>query len=238
MAQSGLGPATNLRCAIRTTCLPAGPGVPTRRRGPLGCATMTDVPPLRRLRSVDPPADASGDATALMMRVMAGDERAFAALYDSLAPLVYGVCLKVIRNPAQADEVAQEVFVELWRTARRFDPHRASVTTWAAVIAHRRAVDRVRAESSRDRRDDQAIQQSPTTVADIATEVVDGIDRRRVARALGSLTSVQRDAVELAFYGGHTHAEIAGLLDVPLGTVKTRIRDGLIRLRDALGERP
>lgn len=198
---------------------------------------MSDVP-LRRLRPVDQVPDPQAEMTALMIRVMAGDEQAFASLYDALAPMVYGVTNKVLRNPAQAEEVAQEVFIELWRTARRFDPHRAAVTTWAAVIAHRRAVDRVRSESSRERRDERDSLAAPATASDVATEVIDGIDRRRVGRALGELTSAQRNAVELAFYGGHTHAEIAGLLDVPLGTVKTRIRDGLIRLRDALGERP
>ncbi len=199
---------------------------------------MADVPVARRpAPTVAPVGAADGDA-GLMAQVCRGDEQAFARLYDRLAPTVVGVARRVLRNPAQADEVAQEVFVELWRTARTFDRDRASVGAWAAMIAHRRAVDRVRSESSRQRRDERVGLLDPVVGADPAGDVIDDFDRRRVGRALGSLTELQRQVVELAYYGGHTHTEIADLLDVPLGTVKTRVRDGLIRLRDALGDHP
>jgi RNA polymerase sigma-70 factor (ECF subfamily) len=190
-----------------------------------------------RLRAPDPEPDPPTDrATALLRRVAAGDEAAFADLYDALAPAVYGTVKRVVRNPAQADEVAQEVFVDVWRSAPRFDPALGSASTWVLTLAHRRAVDRVRSEASQQRRVERLQQVAPPSGASVADDVLDDLDRARVGRALSDLTSLQRESVELAFYGGHTHAEISTLLDLPLGTVKTRIRDGLIRLRDALGE--
>ncbi len=171
----------------------------------------------------------------LLGRAGRGDQAAFAELYDALSPLVHGVVLKVVRDPAQSEEVSQEVFVELWRLAARFDQTRGSVRSWAATVAHRRAIDRVRSEqSSRDR----AARQVSNIVRDHddVTEAVESkLDRVRVRRALERLTGVQREAVELAYFGGHTYREVAVLLHVAEGTVKTRIRDGMIRLRDELG---
>ncbi len=180
--------------------------------------------------------------SALMRAVALGDEASFARLYDDLAPIVYGVARKVVRDPSQSEEVLQEVMVEVWRTAPRFDETRGSVGSWVTTIAHRRAVDRVRSEqSSRDRLERHTAAE-PTMTAGVDDEVVDAIDdrdhRREVDAALTALTPLQRQSVELAFWGGHTHAEVATLLDIPLGTVKTRIRDGLIRLRDSLGVTP
>lgn len=181
----------------------------------------------------DPPAD---PASALLRRVAAGDEASFAELYDLIAPAVYGTVKRVVRNPAQVDEVTQEVFVDVWRTAARFDPAQGAALTWVMTIAHRRAVDRVRAEESQQRR----VERLQAVAADggpaVADEVLDDLDRARVGHALTGLTQLQRESVELAFYGGYTHAEISTMLSLPLGTVKTRIRDGLIRLRDGLGE--
>jgi RNA polymerase sigma-70 factor (ECF subfamily) len=175
----------------------------------------------------------------LMARSARGDQKAFAELYDDLAPQVFGTIKRILRDPAQSEEVTQEVMVELWRTAPRYDGSKGSVATWAATLAHRRAVDRVRGEQAWRDRTERDAQDRPTTTGDIGDEVVDAFvadfDRQRVARALERLTPTQRESVELAFYGGHTHAEVAALLDLPLGTVKTRIRDGLIRLRDGLG---
>lgn len=174
-----------------------------------------------------------------MARVLRGDELAFAELYDAVSPLAFGVIRRVLRDPSQSEEVLQEVMVELWRTAARFDPERGSVTTWLATMAHRRAVDRVRSEQSsrqRTERDQQGVALVAPDVGDEVTETLHReVERQRVARALDRLTDTQRQSIELAFYGGHTHAEVARLLDVPLGTVKTRIRDGMIRLRDGLG---
>jgi len=199
---------------------------------------------LRRLQPRHAAAPTDGDAAsdpqlALIQRVGRGDQAAFADLYDIIAPLVHGVVLKVVRDPSQAEEVVQEVFVELWRVAPRFDPERGAVTSWVATIAHRRAVDRVRSEqASRNRIERESTRVEPPQ-ADVADSVVavdqSQFERRRVRRALDRLTSMQREAVELAYFGGYTYREVAVLLDVPEGTVKTRIRDGMIRLRDELG---
>ena len=199
---------------------------------------------LRRLqpRHAAAPADAaaaSDPQLALIQRVGRGDQTAFADLYDIIAPLVHGVVLKVVRDPSQAEEVVQEVFVELWRVAPRFDPERGAVTSWVATIAHRRAVDRVRSEQSarnRVERESTRVERAHDDVADSVVAVDQSqFDRRRVRRALDRLTSMQREAVELAYFSGYTYREVAVLLDVPEGTVKTRIRDGMIRLRDELG---
>ncbi len=197
---------------------------------------------LRRLRGVGSAGDASAVGTdpeaSLLRRAGRGDESAFGDLYDALAPLVYGVVLKVVRDPAQSEEVTQEVFVELWRLAPRYEPGRASVRSWAATLAHRRAVDRVRSEqSARDRAERDATRnvRDHDVVSEAVTEQIDGdLDRARVRRSLGRLSDAQREAVELAYFGGYTYREVATLLDVPEGTIKTRIRDGLIRLRGEL----
>ena len=184
-------------------------------------------------------AAANDPQLALIQRVGRGDQAAFADLYDSIAPLVHGVVLKVVRDPSQAEEVVQEVFVELWRVAPRFDPARGTVTSWVATIAHRRAVDRVRSEQAarnRVERESTRVERPHDDVADNVVAVDQSqFDRRRVRRALDRLTSMQREAVELAYFSGYTYREVAVLLDVPEGTVKTRIRDGMIRLRDELG---
>ncbi|WP_162942046.1 sigma-70 family RNA polymerase sigma factor [Desertimonas flava] len=164
-----------------------------------------------------------------------GDQAAFADLYDLLAPTVYGVVRRVVRDQAQSEEVTQEVFVEVWRTASRFDVGRGSVRSWVVTIAHRRAVDRVRSEQAhRDRnvRDARAVDAAPPTPEDVA---VAGEERARAVAAMAALPGPQREALELAFYDGLTHAQIADHLGIALGTVKTRIRDGLIRLRAATG---
>lgn len=169
-----------------------------------------------------------------MVAVAAGDQVAFARLYDELSSTVFGVVRRVVRDPAQAEEVTQEVFVEIWRQAGRFDGTRANPRTWAVMIAHRRAVDRVRSEQAhRDRHEKLAVVEPASAGPDEVA--VERTERDRAREALETLSGVQREAIELAFYDGLTHVEIAERLDVALGTVKTRIRDGLLRLRGALG---
>lgn len=178
----------------------------------------------------------SGDPhSGLVARAAQGDESAFAGLYDLLVPIVFGVVARVVRDPSMAEEVTQEVFVELWRTAPRYDESRGSVRTWATTIAHRRAVDRVRSEQAARDRHDRDGRETTTTHDPVSHEVESSIDRTRVRKALEALSASQRSAVELAYFGGHTYREVAVLLGVPEGTVKTRIRDGMIRLRDELG---
>jgi len=176
------------------------------------------------------------DLGELFRRSARGDESAFAAVYDATAARVHGLVLRVIRDPAQAEEVTQETFLEAWRIASRFDPDRGSALSWLLTLAHRRAVDRVRSAEAASRRDatyhDQNITVAHDSTAEAATTA---IETQRVRQAMRTLTDVQREAIELAYFGGYTHTEVATMLDLPVGTAKTRIRDGLIRLRDSLG---
>lgn len=177
----------------------------------------------------------SADPLALALQGAAtGDEQAFARFYDLAAPMVYGLALRVIKNPALAEEVSQEVFVELWRLAPRYDSAKGSPRAWAAAIAHRRAVDRVRSEQAARNRDERDGQFKPPAHDSVAEEVETKFDRDRVGEALGQLGDAQREALTLAFYGGHTYVNVARILSVPEGTIKTRIRDGLAKIRDIL----
>lgn len=193
-------------------------------------------PEPQRLRAVQGGGDDPPTAEDLLHAVALGDQTAFGALYDRLAPVVYGIVRRVVRDPSQSDEVTQEIFVEVWRTATRFDHTRGTAQTWVLTMAHRRAVDRVRSEqSSRDRTDRVGLRDQSRAFDEVAEQVETDLDHEEVRQALHVLTDLQREAVELAYYKGYTYREVAELLDAPLGTVKTRMRDGLIRLRDAMG---
>ena len=191
----------------------------------------------RRLRLL--PGSAPGDVQTLedvVARVALGNEDAFEVLYQRVAGQVLGLVRRVLRDPAQSEEVAQEVLVEVWRTAPRFDRNRGSASAWILTMAHARAVDRVRSAQAAAARDETVgRRQHGREYDEVAEEVEVRLEQQAVRSCLGTLTDVQREAVQLAYYGGHTYREVAELLDTPLGTVKTRLRDGLIRLRDCLG---
>ncbi|HEY0905344.1 MAG TPA: ECF RNA polymerase sigma factor SigK [Acidimicrobiales bacterium] len=172
----------------------------------------------------------------LLTRCARADEQAFADLYDATARRVHGLVLRVVRDPSQAEEVTQEVYLQAWRTAARFDEQKGSALSWLMTLAHRRAVDRVRSAESASRQDTTYHQRTQVVPHDTTAEAAEtSIEARRVRSALAELTNVQREALELAYFGGYTHTEVATMLDLPVGTAKTRIRDGLIRLRDAMG---
>ena len=188
---------------------------------------------VRRLR--EEPAGAP-DTAELMRHVARGDESAFEQLYDVLIGPVYGAIRRIVRDPAQSEEVAQEVMVELWRTAARYAPERGTVMTFTMTLAHRRAVDRVRsAQAAADREDHVGRRDAARPFDEVAEQVTARFEQEQVRRCLGTLTELQRESVVLAYYGGRTYKEVGELLDTPLGTIKTRLRDGLIRLRDCLG---
>ncbi|HEY3978847.1 MAG TPA: ECF RNA polymerase sigma factor SigK [Streptosporangiaceae bacterium] len=174
------------------------------------------------------------DLGALVGQVARGDEAAFRVLYDRAAGQVLGTVRRVLRDPAQSEEVMQEVLLEVWRTAARFDPEAGSAAAWIMTLAHRRAVDRVRSENSAARRELRAAVQA-VDYDQVSEAVETSLEHERVRRCLTTLTDLQREAVTLAYYQGYTYGEVAELLGVAVGTVKTRMRDGLIRLRDCLG---
>ena len=190
----------------------------------------------RGLRSVPDGGSEQASNEDLLLATAQGDQVAFAELYDRIAGLVYGIVRRVVRDPSQSDEVTQEIFVEVWRTAARFDPDRGAAQSWILTMAHRRAVDRVRSEQAgRDRTEKVGQSQALREFDEVADTVETSIEHQEVRDALGALTDLQRQAVELAYFQGYTYREVADLLQTPLGTVKTRMRDGLIRLRDAMG---
>jgi RNA polymerase sigma-70 factor, ECF subfamily len=166
-----------------------------------------------------------------------GDRAAFATVYDLMAGRVFGLSRRVLIDAHQAEEVTQEVFLEIWQHAGRFDPERGRAATWVMTVAHRRAVDRVRSsQSSHDRDLKIGIRDFDDVQPGVEQDVETSLEVDRARAAMRQLSEYQRESLELAYFGGLTQSEIATRLDVPLGTVKTRMRDGLIRLRTLLGE--
>ena len=196
--------------------------------------------PAPHLRPVPSGAVGRPELDDLLAAVAKGDQAAFTDLYDRVGGQVYGLVRRVLRDPAQSEEITQEVLLEVWKTASRFDRSRGTPQSWIMTMAHRRAVDRVRSEQSARNRDNKVgVREAGNAGYDeVAEEVEVRMEHQQVRQAMNSLTDLQREAVELAYYGGYTYREVADLLGAPLGTVKTRMRDGLIRLRDTLGVTP
>lgn len=184
-------------------------------------------------------ADRAQEAAALadlVRHVARGDSEAFARLYDATSARTYGVVWRVLRSADHAAEVTQEVYTEVWRQAARFEESKGSVAAWITTMAHRRAIDRVRSVSSEAARDEHYARAEPAReIDDVWEGVSERLDADRVRKGMASLTPIQREALTLAYFGGYTQSQVAERLKVPLGTVKTRIRDGLISLRNVLG---
>ena len=178
--------------------------------------------------------DAPAGPDALMERVALGDVSAYDALYGQLSASVYGLARRVVRDPARAEEVTQEVFLDVWRQATRFDRHRGRATTWVMTMAHRRAVDAVRSSESSRAREQKVAHLETEVVPGPEDDVVAADQRESVHRCLEALTPLQLESVKLAYFQGYTYPQVAALLERPLPTIKTRMRDGLIRLRDCL----
>lgn len=173
------------------------------------------------------------DVDDLMRRAARGDSQAFESLYDELSASVYGLARRVVRDPARAEDVTQEVFLDVWRQATRYDAGKGKAKTWILTIAHRRAVDAVRRSEAQKRQDHHG---APEEVShdEPGDAVIEAEEHGAVRDCLGTLTDLQLESVRLAYFNGYTYGEVATLLDKPLPTIKTRMRDGLIRLRDCL----
>lgn len=191
--------------------------------------------------SIDPQEDfelldATPSKEILLTQIAGGSQLAFASLYDEMSSRVLGLIRRLLVDHAQSEEVAQEVFLEIWQSASRFDQTKGGASTWILTMAHRRAVDRIRSSQAGRNRDTKIGMRDFTPDYDQVAEAVEiTIEHERVKKAMSQLTELQRQAVSLAYYGGYSHSEVAELLSVPIGTVKTRLRDGMIRLRDHFG---
>ena len=189
---------------------------------------MSPEPGLRLVHSHE-----GANIDALVGRVARGDAQAFDHLYEEISAAVYGLATRVVRDPSRAEDVTQEVFLDVWRKAARFDRRQGKARTWIMTIAHRRAVDAVRRSEAQRRQDHQAAPDE-FTHDEPADAVIAAEERDAVRHCLGTLTELQLESVRLAYFNGYTYNEVASLLDKPLPTIKTRMRDGLIRLRDCL----
>jgi RNA polymerase sigma-70 factor, ECF subfamily len=177
------------------------------------------------------------DLAALLERTASGDREAFAKFYDATAAAAHGLALRVVGSRALAEEVTQEAYLALWRAAGRFNRNRGTAFSFLITIVHRRAVDSVRASRAANGRNQAYHRQQPTVDPDPTAEAAHArLGATKVRAALAGLTSVQRQALELAYFGGFTHHEVASTLGIPLGTAKARIRDGLIGLRRRLDD--
>lgn len=179
---------------------------------------------------------ASTDAE-LLHAIARGDESALAALYDRYNSILLGLLLRILHSRVEAEDVLQEVFLQIWQRAANFDETRGRAFTWMVTLARSRAIDRLRSLQSRQRADDTALRDAPEAVGDASDDAYHAEQREIVRAALAEIPEEQRRALLLAYFEGLTQSEIAERLGQPLGTVKTRMRSGLGKLRDLLGDR-
>ncbi len=173
----------------------------------------------------------------LLRRIGVGDRDAFGVFYDRYSTLMFSVACKILNNSNEAEDVLQETFVQIWEKAERFDPKLGKASSWAATLTRNKAIDRIRASQRRSRLAEEAGAELAITneVADTANEAVHGHDKAKIIQsAIGELPAEQRHAIELAYFSGLTQHEISEKLNEPLGTIKARIRRGLLKLRDQL----
>ncbi|QRP60215.1 sigma-70 family RNA polymerase sigma factor [Corynebacterium minutissimum] len=196
--------------------------------------------PLLEVSSTSVPAlspDEHARLNHLLVQTAAADKHAFSTLYDALAPTVYSVCLSVLRNPALAEEVAQDVFVEVWTSAAKFDPQRGNARSWVGRLAHGRAVDKLRSHVAAVQRDDRDAMLAQATFAEtLEDKALGNVEAQQLRQAIDKIGEPHSTAVALAFFDGLTHAELAESTGVPLGTAKTRVRDGVKKLKAVLGK--
>lgn len=187
--------------------------------------------------SSDPPLSAADVLSVALVASATGDQVAFATVYDATSRQAFGLAVRVVVDHAQAEEVVQEAMLEVWRKATTYDPSRGSAVTFVLTVVHRRAVDRVRSAQAASARDRKSVVLTEARGYDeVSEEAVARDEARRVRSALDEVSPAQRVALELAYYDGLTHTEVAARLGVPLGTVKTRLRDGLLKMRRSLGD--
>lgn len=188
-------------------------------------------------RNIGPAHSREQERLALIRRIATGDQGALAELYDSTSRQVYGLVLRILSDTGAAEEVTLEVFTQVWKRADSYDLSRGTPTAWLCTMARSRAIDRLRSGAQERRRAEPLESVSATAASDSVdpeTSAADAERRIRVRAALDSLPVEQREAIELAYFGGYSHSEIAEQLGHPLGTVKTRIRLAMVRLRETL----
>ncbi|MGI9105372.1 MAG: sigma-70 family RNA polymerase sigma factor [Pyrinomonadaceae bacterium] len=182
------------------------------------------------------PQESSID-TDILHAIARGDESALATLYDRYHSILLGLLLRILHSRVEAEDVLQEVFLQIWQRAANFDETRGRAFTWMVTLARSRAIDRLRSLDSRQRADNTALRETPESVSDASDDAYHAEQRAIVVAALAQIPEEQRRALLLAYFDGLTQSEIAARLGQPLGTVKTRMRSGLSKLRDLLGEK-
>ncbi|WP_164198812.1 sigma-70 family RNA polymerase sigma factor [[Micrococcus luteus] ATCC 49442] len=189
-----------------------------------------------RAAVTDTPADPGQRLAGLLARIAGGDQAAFAEFYQLTSRRVFGMARRVLIDPELSEDTTQEVFLQVWQNAAKFNPEAGSPMSWLMTISHRRAVDKVRsAQSATDREAKYGASSQDVDHDSVSAEVDSKLEAEAVVRCLETLTDTQQESVRLAYYGGLTYREVAEKLNAAVPTIKSRIRDGLIRLKTCLG---